>query len=121
MAIEYQITVEDDLLRVTASGRDDSLEEVQSYGMAVVQAAIENRCSRVVCDETNLVYTLGTIDTFRYGAFIATKAPRLARVALVINPDQSKDAAFWETVVINRGLQVRIFDDAQAAEAWVRE
>ena len=120
MAIKYQIAVDDELLRVTAAGTDESLAEVQAYGMAIIHAALENGCSRVVCDETNLVYTLGTIDTFKYGAFIATHAPRLARVALVINPDQAKDIAFWETVVINRGLQVQIFDDAQAADDWVR-
>jgi hypothetical protein len=121
MVIEYQITVEDDLLRVTAAGSDDSLEEVQSYGMAVIHAALESGCRRVVCDETRLVYSLDTFDTFKYGVFIAAQAPRLARLALVINPDQARDIAFWETVVINRGLQVRIFDNAQAAEDWVRE
>lgn len=120
MAIEYQITVDGELLQVVAAGTDESLEEVQAYGMAVIHAALENSCSCVVCDETHLVYTLGTIDTFKYGSFIAAQAPRLARVALVINPDQSEDAAFWETVVINRGLMVQIFADAQAAEDWVK-
>jgi hypothetical protein len=120
MTIEYQFEVQGELLRVTASGRDDSLEDVQSYGMAVIRAALENGCTRIVCNETNLVYALGTFDTFKYGTFIAAQAPRLARVALVVNPDQAKDVAFWETVVINRDLLVQVFDDAQAAEDWVR-
>jgi len=43
VAIRYEMTVEDDLLFVAASGFDESLDEMEGYGMAVIGAAAEHR------------------------------------------------------------------------------
>ena len=119
MAISYSMSVNVDLLTVKAEGVDDSLEEVREYGKAIVEACRANRCVRVLCDETDLEYRLGTMDTFESAAFIAEHAPHVARVAIVCGPDQFADASFWETVAVNRGLTVRAFEDVDAAEAWL--
>lgn len=41
MSINFTFEVDNDLLRVTASGKGDNLEEVQEYGMAIIGACIE--------------------------------------------------------------------------------
>ena len=120
MSINYSIEVEDDLLRVTASGVDDNLEQVQEYGMAVIGAAIEYRVSKILCNEKDLKYLLGTFDTYESARLIAEAAPKIAQVAIVCKDDDYKDAQFWETVASNRGLHIRVFKDLATAEEWLK-
>jgi len=111
----------DGLLRVTATGRDDSLAEVMAYAQAVIENAVTKACTRILCDERRMVYALDTVDTFKLAEFTAAHAPRVAKVALVPPPLQVQDAQFWETVVKNRGLRVRIFPTVELAEAWLED
>ncbi|MCC7492060.1 MAG: hypothetical protein IT204_06945 [Fimbriimonadaceae bacterium] len=121
MAIRHRVEVAGDLLLVTASGYDESLAEVQAYGLAVIEAALAHGCRRVLCDERQLEYRLGTVDTYQAAAFLAEQAPALGRAALVCAPECAPDAAFWETVAVNRGLQVRAFQSLTDAQAWIAE
>lgn len=120
MAIDYSFHVDGNLLRVKASGRDESLEEVMAYGLAIIETAKESGCTRVLCDELELDYALGTFDTFEAAKFIAEQVPGVARVAIVCKQEQADDAEFWETVATNRGMSVRMFHDLEEAEAWIR-
>ena len=119
MAIKYTIIKKDRYLLITASGKDDNLEEVESYGMAVIQAAIENRVTHILCDERQLEYALGTFDIFESARFIAEHVPSLAKTAIVSGSNESQDVAFWETVAVNRGLHVKMFKDFDSAETWL--
>ena len=83
MSINFSIEVEDDLLRVTATGVDDNLEQVKEYGMAVIGAAIDYGVSRVLCNEKDLSYLLGTFDTYESARLIPEAAPKIAQVAIV--------------------------------------
>ena len=121
MGIEYGFEVRDGVLQVQAWGEDDSLEDVTGYGLAVIQAARANGCNRVLCEEQQLRYRLGTLDIHRSAAFMAEQAPDVARVAIVPPPEAADDAHFWETVAVNRGLQVRMFRDPEQARAWVTQ
>ena len=120
MAIEYHCTVEDELLLVKTSGYDENLEEVQQYGMALIQACQQQGVTRVLCDESELEYRLGTLDIYESAAFMSQAAPEVARAAIVCNPRFTADAQFWETVAVNRGLQVRFFPDIAKARAWLK-
>jgi len=119
MAIRYEIKTENGLLSVKVTGKDDNLEQVLNYGMAIIEAALSNSCSKVLCDETELVYTLGTFDTFQAANFISEHAPDVAKVAIVCSPENIIDADFWETVAVNRGLHVRVFKTTSDAEHWL--
>jgi hypothetical protein len=119
MAISYSFEVQDQLLRVKAKGKDDNLEQVEEYGMAVIAAALSSGCIRILCDESELEYTLGTIDNYESAKFISENSPHVVRVALVCKPEQYEDASFWETVAVNRGLVVRFFKSISEAEDWL--
>jgi hypothetical protein len=119
MAITYHIEIEKPLLRVTASGKDENLEQVIEYGMAVVNAAFSSGCTKVLCNEQELEYSLGTIDTFESARFISEAAPGVAKVVIVCREEQIEDAALWETVAINRGLTVKVFKQLAEAEKWL--
>ena len=120
MAIHYTTKVEGETLFVQASGFDESRDEVEDYGKGILDASLQSGVSRVFCDETNLEYRLGTLDTYRAGEFLSTHVPALAKVAIVCNPACLADASFFENVVVNRGLTLRVFTDAEIARRWLR-
>lgn len=119
MAISYNFSVENNILVVNTSGADENLEEVQQYGMAVIEKAVEQNCKNVLCLETNLEYRLGGFDIFKSAEYIAVSAPNVARVAIVCNPRYADDLAFWETVAVNRGLMARAFQNQADALKWI--
>ncbi len=119
MDIQYEFLITDNLLRVKASGRAESLEEVHRFGMAIVDAVRAHGSARVLCDETELEYALNTFDIFASAEFIAEHASKVTRVAIVCQPRQIEDGKFWETVARNRGLGVRFFKNIAGAEAWL--
>lgn len=121
MAITYSMSLEPPLLRVTASGIDDSLGEVQAYGAAILQACVESGCTRVLCDERELIYNLSVFDTYELARVTSELAPGLGKAAIVCNQDNVSDAQFWETVAVNRGLMVRVFLSLAEAETWLQE
>lgn len=122
MAIFFSYEVDGDLLRAKASGFDENLGEVQNYGMAIIHACIENGCTRVLCDETELEYRLGMVDTIKLAEHYAEYgvAAKRGKVALVCSPDNMPDAEFFEDAAYNRGLWFKVFGDAASAEAWLR-
>ncbi len=121
MAIQYTMTVQDNTLLVKASGFDEDLAGVQAYGTAIITAAVAASFDRVLCDERDLEYRLDTLDIYTVGEFIAARAPRVARVAIIPAKRYAADARFWENVVVNRGLTVRVFEDDGAAWRWLHE
>ncbi len=119
MGIEFEMSCEEDLLRVRAWGNDEDLEEVQRYGLAVIQACAEHQVNRLICDEHELEYELSVTDTYRLVEFLASQAPTVGKAALVCAPKHLPDAFFWETACINRGLYVRAFTSMEEAELWL--
>jgi len=120
MSIHSTMTVSEDTLLVTASGFDESLDQVQQYGLAIIAACIQSGVTRILCNELDLEYRLGTVDTYQAAEFIAANAPHVGRAAIVCNPKYLADARFWETVATNRGLTVRVFKDTDAASQWLK-
>lgn len=119
MSIQYVLKSEGDLLTVKTTGFDESLEEVERYGLAILEACKAGNYLRVLCDETELEYRLSTLDTYESAVFLASQAPRLVKAAIVCNEKFVQDAHFWETVAVNRGLTVRVFKDAASAQEWL--
>lgn len=119
MAIDFAFSVQGPLLRVTARGRDEGLEEVEAYGLAVLDAALTSGCSKVLCDERELEYALSTTETFDLACGLAQRIPAPGRVAIVCKADQVADGHFFETVAVNRGMLVRVFLTIEEAESWL--
>ncbi|MCX6180200.1 MAG: hypothetical protein NT163_12710 [Chlorobiales bacterium] len=119
MSIQFTTRVDGSTLFVCASGFDDSLVDVKNYGMGVLTACLENNVSNVLCDETDLEYRLGTFDTYYAGEFLAEHVPKLSRAAIVCHPAHLDSASFFENVVVNRGLTLRVFTDIDTAKCWL--
>jgi hypothetical protein len=121
LAIRLTTTVSGNILEVRASGFDENLEDTQAYGLGVIAAGSRAGVRRILCDERDLEYRLGTLDTYDLAAFIAAQVPDVDRTAIVCNPRFLADARFWEDTAVNRGLSVRVFTDPDAARRWLAE
>jgi hypothetical protein len=119
MTIRHTCTVHDDTLEVVAEGHDQGVEEVKAYGEAIIREAIAAGVTRVLCDERRLVYALDTFDTFEVARYMADTIPRVGRVAIVCAQAGIDQGAFWETVAVNRGVQVVVTTEMDRARAWL--
>lgn len=117
--IEFDSHVEGDLLHVVTRGEDESLQQALDYAQAVIDHARRLGVRRILLDERQLTYRIGTFDTYELARQTAEQIPEVAFVALVPDPAGIEEAAFWENVVVNRGLTARVFRDVDAARAWL--
>jgi len=121
VAITIQSEMKDDILWIVANGRDESLEDVENYGMAVIQAGVQAEASLILLDERKLKYDLSTYETFESANFATRQIPVLnVKVALLCHSDQVEAGNFWVTVAANRGLDAETFTDEDRALAWLR-
>ncbi len=120
MAIHYQITPVDTLLRVVASGFDESIQEVMSYAQAVIDAAIANESKLIFCDERDLEYRLSVHNVYDLATHAAAHARRSVKIAIVVPEKTLQDSRFYETVAVNRGMVVRMMATVEEAAAWLR-
>ena len=120
MSIAYQIQDQGVFLKVKAVGTCDNLEQLKEYVLAIHHAAQSAGLTRALVDERELCYHLSTIDSFESGSFVAEMAPLGLKIAVTCNLEGKADTEFWETVAVNRGAEIKIFDDIESAEEWLR-
>ena len=104
---------------------DLSIIRVDSYGVVTQEDLIgsmrevsrihrERGLTRVLVDATRETSLPSTFPLYEFGSDLA-RALRAVRFALVPAPDLKEDLTFLETVAINRGLEVEIFDSVPDA------
>jgi len=121
MAIQNHSIQEGDLLVITASGTAESLQDLLDYSTFVLKEIQRGSCARILLDVAQVEYRLGTMDVFKAAEFTARSASNVKRVALVYDPARIRDAKFWETVVVNRGMDASVFKNHTAARRWLFE
>ena len=118
MAITFPSEFAGTILKIRARGSDGSLEEVTAYINRVEKIARETGCSKIFCDEREVVYGLNVIDTYDLAAFLAGKTDHEAMIGIVHHEAGSSEAKFYETTAVNRGIRVKMFLDPDEALAW---
>ncbi len=68
-------------------------------------------------EEVSLPQTASLYDFV--SGLLGADMPRTMKFALVVSEHTKRDLAFIETVAVNRGLLVSIFDSCSAAVAWL--
>lgn len=119
MAITFTTEIINDILVITTTGFDENLNDVQQYASQIIETGVKSGCKKALIDERNLIYKLGTVDTYQLAEFTAEYAPKIGKVAIVPNPDGIENLSFWETVVANRGLRVKACHTIEEAQDWL--
>ncbi|NTV97992.1 MAG: hypothetical protein HGA70_02355 [Chlorobiaceae bacterium] len=121
MALRYTAERDGDVLFVSVTGSDEGIHEVRQYVLDIIKAAFDKGVQRILCDETAIATRLDTLETFEIGTFIAKQLPPSFRIAILYDPASLFDFRFFESIVVNRGIQMRIFTDQGAAKNWLAE
>lgn len=119
MALKYTLKRDGDILFVRLTGSDDGLREVERYVLDVIRAALDEGLQRILCDETGITTRLDTLETFDIGTFLSRNTPPSFRIAIIYDPQAYFDFRFFESVAVNRGMQLRIFTDIDPAREWL--
>jgi hypothetical protein len=110
---------------------DLGIIQIDSYGdvtegdllvsMAEILAIQKKRgLSRIFVDASRGTSLPNTLPLHQFGSMLSKDAMTL-KFALLVNNQVRKDVHFLETVMRNRGMEVKMFDSREEAMAWLRE
>jgi hypothetical protein len=122
--MEWKIVIndEDRYVEVTTSGiadKDGSLDMAK----AITHTMRTNRITKALIDHRNVVSVMGgTVDIYdRPKLFKIIGAILRIKIAEIIKPEHLEHFKFFETVCVNQGYQISVFQDKEKALAWLLE
>lgn len=126
MSISQDIHFESGLLSVVAEGKF-SLEGAKRAFLEMLGAVAQYRAEKVLLDGRNLKGKPENMERFYYGAFAANQTIKLVnehrirvpRFAYVIHVPIRHPQRFGETVAVNRGMFVKVFETPEEAVEWL--
>ena len=121
MALEFTTKVTGTLLEVTTKGYDENVDDSVSYGEAILQVCEENRCNRILVDETRLTSVLDTVGQYEMVTRLVAKVHSYLKVAMVVNPANYAETSFGSMVAENRGINIRVFTSLAEARGWLNQ
>lgn len=119
MAISVDFKIEKDYFLVTASGKDDSLEDVMKFQQSIAAEAFKHHTPKILCDERMLVYDLSLMDEFNLGKGLEPFSELLEKVAIVYNPQFEGIMQFYEDVTNNVGVKLLATSSIEEAKNWI--
>ena len=127
MSIRLEMRAEPGLLRADAAG-EFSLEEAKRTFLEILEAVAKHKTKKVLFDGRALMGEPETLERFLYGEFVAKSVvefedrgvSRATKFAYVLEQPMLDPRRFGETVAVNRGMLVEIFDNLDGALRWLR-
>lgn len=114
------------LLRATVTGEFTLLEAQRTF-LEVLAAAAQHGTPKILLDGRAVAGTPATIERYYYGEFVArsvlqykkTGALGSCQLAYILKEPVKDTRRFGETVAVNRGAWVRVFEDLAEGMAWL--
>ena len=126
MGIVLSISTEPEFLRVIAEGEFE-LEAAKENFIEILEAVARYRSEKVLLDGRALSGEMTTMERFYYGEFVAQAIAgsrergiaRLPKFAYVLKQPILDPRRLAETVAVNRGVEMRFFDNFSDALTWL--
>ena len=120
MKWEIVIHDEDKYIEVITHGIADG-DGSLNMAKAIAQTMRTNRINRALIDHRNVDSVVGsTVDIYhRPKVFRLIGAILGIKIAEIIKPEHVKHFEFFETVCLNQGYQLSVFQDKDKALAWL--
>src|SRR5215218_6179635 len=126
MSIQMEILAEPGFLKVIATG-NFSLKEAERTFLEILEAIILHKAGKAMIDGRALAGKPATIERFLYGKFAANSVKMYSArglspftaFAYVLKLPVLDPQRFGETVAVNRGMRVKVFDNREDAFTWL--
>jgi hypothetical protein len=124
MSLLLSTSVESGLLRAVITGRFSPQAAKENF-LQILDAVAICQSEKVLFDGRRIIGDLTAINRFYYGEFVA-EAVRKFRMshsapqfAYVLEPPILHPTRIGETVAVNRGMNVKAFDNVEDALRWL--
>jgi hypothetical protein len=78
--------------------------------------------TKVLVDDRTITSLPSFEDLFQFGAtFLESGFPLYIKIAHVVNSEMMADNEFLETVAVNRGANIKTFQNLDEAKAWLKD
>jgi hypothetical protein len=119
MNYKIDATVEKDYLMLIVAG-EQSLDANKALVIMIIESCVEHQLNKVVVDIRGFEGQPGVISDYELANFSVEKGLSvLKKAALVYRKENHEFTSFFETVAINRGLNVKIFLEPDEAVGWI--
>jgi hypothetical protein len=126
LAIVLEIRPESGILNVGAMG-EFSLQEAKRTFLRMLEAVARYEVEKVLFDGRRLTGDPKTMERFYYGEFAADSVFKFrdrgvspaTKFAYVLKEPVLDPRRFGETVAVNRGMNVKAFDNLEDALGWL--
>ncbi len=122
-----RLEVEDDIFNAVCIGAFE-LDLARQQFIELLDEAIRNGASKVLIDGRQMTGTPTEFERFLYGSFAAwatvdvmTQHKVWLKFAYVIHEPLRDPERFGETVAVNRGMDVKTFEDINEAVEWLND
>ena len=124
--ILHKTHFESGLLSIDATGEYNSLDEVKQLFLETLEAVAQYQAQNVLFDGRTLKGKPQVLERFLYSEFAAKETMRVVkehgfvpRFAYVMHEPLRDPGKFGETVALNRGMNVKVFDNLEDAFEWL--
>jgi len=120
MSYEYTITPQDGYLLYITSGVLDDVESLLACTGIALQEAMAKECNLLI-DDRRLTINLSNLDATLTGEHLAEIDLQVMgiRIASVQSPENMELGRMFETVLTNRSLVFKVFEDRESAINWL--
>lgn len=122
-----RLEVEDDIFNAVCIGAFE-LDLARQQFIELLDEAIRNGASKVLIDGRQMTVAPTEFERFLYGSFAAwatvdvmTQHKVWLKFAYVIHEPLRDPERFGETVAVNRGMDVKTFEDINEAVEWLND
>src|SRR4030095_240342 len=125
MSMQQKMHFQSELLNVDARG-EFSLEDAKQAFLEMLGAVVQYRAEKILLDGRNVMGRPGDMERFYYGEFAARETQRIVvehkivpRFAYVIHEPLRDKTRLGETVAVNRGMIIKVFETPEHAIEWL--
>jgi hypothetical protein len=127
MGMDITLTVRPKLLHAVVAG-EFSIEEAKRQFLQIADAIEQSDATKILMDGRKVTGDPKVVERFIYGEFAAGVVKQQLQepygpgpqFAYVLHEPVLDPFRFGETVAINRGMHVKVFDNVESAIRWLR-
>lgn len=123
IAVEPLVSFEEreNYLLVRGYGKRDKLAEMVKASEMIYAKVVETKCRYLLVDYSLLEVNLNMSEALNMVRRSETSQPQFKNLvaAMVISPTGIEFGRFWQHLAIQRGFNVEVYEDFDAAERWL--